>query len=186
MSLRRSHRGFTLLELLIVVAILGIIAALLIPNLLDALQKAKQKRTASNMRNIGAAWMSWLTDHVSAASAGQGGIYAAGSIGTFEPVPCAGLISDLQPSNTFFYMQEVNCLDGWKNTFDFAKNANLSESTVLMICSRGRDDQYESDGSCIQDWNMGSYHVTDYDNDIVWADGYFIYSPGSTSITGNS
>ncbi len=41
----RSQRGFTLIELLIVVAIIGIIAALLIPNFLDALQKAKQKRT---------------------------------------------------------------------------------------------------------------------------------------------
>ena len=47
--LRNRKKGFTLIELLIVVAIIGIIAALLIPNFLDALQKAKQKRTVADM-----------------------------------------------------------------------------------------------------------------------------------------
>ena len=49
--IRNRQKGFTLIELLIVVAIIGIIAALLIPNFLDALQKAKQKRTVADMRN---------------------------------------------------------------------------------------------------------------------------------------
>src|SRR5258705_8114200 len=69
-KIRNRQKGFTLIELLIVVAIIGIIAALLIPNFLDALQKAKQKRTVADMRNIGTAMFSWLTDQVGAASAG--------------------------------------------------------------------------------------------------------------------
>ena len=68
---RRGQKGFTLIELLIVVAIIGIIAAILIPNLLDALQKAKQKATVGDIRNIGTAWMSWVTDQMSAGAAGQ-------------------------------------------------------------------------------------------------------------------
>ena len=68
--LRNRQRGFTLIELLIVVAIIGIIAALLIPNFLDALQKAKQKRTVADIRNVGTAEMSWLTDQIAAAAAG--------------------------------------------------------------------------------------------------------------------
>ena len=67
---RRGQKGFTLIELLIVVAIIGIIAAILIPNLLDALQKAKQKRTVGDIRAVGGAWFSWLTDQVGAAAAG--------------------------------------------------------------------------------------------------------------------
>jgi len=66
----RNSKGFTLIELLIVVAVIGISAAILIPNLIDALQKAKQKRAVADMRNVGGAWFTWLTDQLSAASAG--------------------------------------------------------------------------------------------------------------------
>src|SRR5215210_9148081 len=78
---RQSNRqkGFTLIELLIVVAIIGIIAALLIPNFLDALQKAKQKRTVADMRNTGTAMFSWLTDQVGAAAAGANGTVTMGN-----------------------------------------------------------------------------------------------------------
>src|SRR3954449_2786475 len=67
---KTGQKGFTLIELLIVVAIIGLIAAMLIPNMLDAFQKAKQKRTLADMRIVGTAMLSWLTDQVGAAAAG--------------------------------------------------------------------------------------------------------------------
>src|SRR3954452_15521574 len=67
---KTDQKGFTLIELLIVVAIIGLLAAMLIPNLLDALQKAKQKRTMAEMRITGTALMAWLTDQANAGAAG--------------------------------------------------------------------------------------------------------------------
>ena len=168
---RNRQRGFTLIELLIVVAIIGIIAAILIPNLLDALQKAKQKRTTADMRNTGTAWMSWLTDQVGAASAGASKVYDAS---TFTTVTYGTLFTHLHPSDTFFYMQEVPQKDGWDFDYSFARNSDLVQSQVLIICSSGRGGEFGTPGSCNGAWSVEAFLATDYDQDIVWADGYFV------------
>ena len=170
--LRNRQRGFTLIELLIVVAIIGIIAAILIPNLIDALQKAKQKRTMSDIRNTGTAWMSWLTDQV--------GSTAAGSSNTFTTTPFtvrtyANMVTTLRPTTTFFYMQEIPQKDGWKTDMQYASSTNLLASRVLMIRSAGKDKTMTGDT-----YTVGPFIATDYNQDMVWSDGYFVRWPGGT------
>jgi general secretion pathway protein G len=173
--LRNRERGFTLIELLIVVAIIGIIAAILIPNLIDALQKAKQKRTVADIRNTGTAFLSWVTDQASAAAAGQGNVWSIGSLTTQD---YAWMQATLHPSSTFFYMQEVPRLDGWKYSYEFAYGGNPLAAQVIAIGSDARNGPggtavTQADGDII-----GPFIPTDYDQDIVWSDGYFVRWPG--------
>ena len=176
-KLRNRQRGFTLIELLIVVAIIGIIAAILIPNLIDALQKAKQKRTMADMRNMGTAMMSYITDAASAAAAGAK---------TFDPTQYSemshgSVLATLYPTETFFYMKEVPVNDGWKNpyAFGFAVGGNVLAPYVFGIASGGNDASVTSWGG-LTAITVGPFTPTDYAQDIIWADGFFVRWPGSS------
>ena len=186
---RRGQRGFTLIELLIVVAIIGIIAAILIPNLLDALQKAKQKATIGDIRNIGTAWMSWVTDQMSAAAAGQGtqsyDWEAFGSVITHAQM--VNLLEAAASNPNFFYIQELPEKDGWGNTLEYKGSFDadqestfsqlLTSARAIGIRSLGRDG-LESMGG---DYTPGTFIGTDYEQDIVWSDGYFVRTAGGVN-----
>jgi len=164
----RGQKGFTLIELLIVIAIIGLLAAMLIPNLLDAMQKAKQKRTMADMRITGTALFSWLTDEVGAAAAGQGtSNVALASYGS--PKTLAVMESLLVPT----YLQVVSPKDGWKFPYEYyLKTEDVHSRQVMLIRSLGRNMQSESN-----DYSVTSFDPTDYDQDIVWADGFMVRWP---------
>src|SRR5262249_49244307 len=59
----RARSGFTLVELLVVVAVIGVLAALLLPTLAQARESARRTACASNLRQIGMALRVYVDDH---------------------------------------------------------------------------------------------------------------------------
>ena len=168
--LRNRQRGFTLIELLIVVAIIGIIAALLIPNFLDALQKAKQKRTVADIRNVGTAEMSWLTDQIAAAAAGAA--VTTVDVGDYTLSSASALTSLLVPQ----YIQKIPVGDGWKTPVDYYLTTDFSQKKILLTRSYGQQAAADTDT-----YTAGAFDPTDYEQDIVWADGFFVRWPQKVS-----
>jgi len=59
---RRGQKGFTLVELLVVIGILGVIAAVVVPNVGSFIGRGKTESYATELHNIQTSNMAMLTD----------------------------------------------------------------------------------------------------------------------------
>jgi len=58
----KRKAGFTLVEIMIVVAIIGLLAGIAIPNLMQSITSARQRACAMNRLNIDGAKMRWSVE----------------------------------------------------------------------------------------------------------------------------
>ena len=117
--MKRNRKGFTLIELLIVVAIIGIIVAIAIPNLLNAIQRAKQKRSMADMRSAGTAAEAYAVDfnHYPAAAGYSLPSGLTVPTGTFGAVG-SGFNKQVAPT----YIRLLPITDGWQSYFLYGNN----------------------------------------------------------------
>jgi prepilin-type N-terminal cleavage/methylation domain-containing protein len=89
-SLRKA--GFTLVEIMIVVAIIGLLAAIAIPNFVRARTTAQMNACINNLRQIDGAKQQWALEHQATSSASPGATdiqpyMGRGSAGTLPSCP---------------------------------------------------------------------------------------------------
>jgi type II secretory pathway pseudopilin PulG len=136
---------------LVLVAVIGILAAIAIPNFLTAKNRAQQKRSMADMRSIAAAVEAYSTDK--------------------DVYPEATYATELAVSPT--YIKQVPPVDGWGTAYRYeCWPAGACQN--YAVASAGADKKFEHES--LQEYGPDT-KTTDFDNDIVLSNNRFVQYP---------
>jgi len=143
-------------------AIIGILSAIAIPNLMTAIQRSKQKRTMVSLRSVALAWEERASETAR--------YNAAGIVGASVPIDPTDLESALSPT----YIKQMPTHDGWSNDMKFFADVAYGDSAAAqkyVIVSAGRDGSFETTSPIGATYN--------FDCDIIYSNGNFLQYPAS-------
>lgn len=140
----------------VVIAFLGIIAAIAIPNGMTAMGRSRQKRTMADLRSIATASEAYAVDH--------------------KVYPHATGMSSLAPELEPTYIKHLPLVDGWGNPIHYQCWSRLGgdDCDSYAFGSAAKDGQWEREA--LRDYD-GDRGTTNFDCDIVFMNGSFVEYP---------
>lgn len=136
-----------------VVFIIGIVAAIAIPNLLNAIQRGKQVRTMADMRAIGTAIEAYDEDN--------------------KALPAVDSMSKLEGILSPKYIRQLPIYDAWQQEFRYVVSDPTSETRRYIVISGGKDGALDHEDPQL----YTPTPVQSFNNDLVFSGGEFIRYP---------
>lgn len=142
---RRAQSGFTLIEIMVVVVILGILAAIVVPNIMGAPGKARVVKAKQDIRAIESALRQYRLDNFRYPTTEQG-LDALVKKPTIEPVP-----DNYRPGG---YLNRLPT-DPWGHPYHYR---NPGKHGTIDVYTLGRDGRPGGKGqdATIGNWNLQS------------------------------
>ena len=131
-------KGFTLIEIMVVVVILGILAAVVVPRVMDRPEQARITATMNNIRALQSALDMYKLDNYQYPTTDQG-------LQALEERPD----SEPEPSNWNRYMDRIP-LDPWGNRYLYLAPGKHGDVDVFSPGPNGRSGDADDIGS----WNI--------------------------------
>ena len=133
------RRGFTLIELMVVLVIIGVLAALIVPNVLDRADDARVTAARTDVNNITQALKLYKLDNLRYPTTDQG-------LGALVARPT----TDPQPTNWKPYLEKLPT-DPWGQPYQFLNPGLKGEVDVLSFGADGKP------GGTGRDADIGSW-----------------------------
>lgn len=139
----KNVRGFTLLEVMVVIVILGILASMVVPNLMGSQERANMQKAVSDINALETSLSMYKMDNYKYPSTEQG-LEALVNQTDIEPMPRrfpeGGYVKRL-PN------------DPWGSEYQLL---NPGENSAMDVFSMGPDGEPGTDDD-IGNWNLGDY-----------------------------
>jgi type IV pilus assembly protein PilA len=162
--MRKHQKGFSLIELLIVVAIILIIAAIAIPNLLRSRMAANEASAVGSLRTIDTAEMTFSTTYP---SVGYGNLASLGGAATTCATPTGAT------STTACLIDDVLANTAVKSGYNFTATAGATVPSVTYtslalpsVLGQSGQRAFCSDQSGVIRYNAGGTACTNADNSL--------------------
>ena len=132
--IKRIYRGFTLIELMIVVAIIGILAAIAIPNFIKFQTRARQSEAKANLKGVFTSKKANYSDQLTYGCYACGFVPEKGNRYTYRFSAATNEISGGDSSgDTMLAVCETSVTPSWETTTAFTSTAcaNIDADSFL-------------------------------------------------------